>query len=340
MRPLEGSIIVEQQQSGLGRNLAMELARVTEAAALQAGRFMGRKDKAGADQAAVDAMRSVLATIEMEGVVVIGEGEKDEAPMLYVGERVGGAKEPKVDIAVDPVDGTRLLANGMPNSIAVLAVAERGTMFASPEIMYMDKIAVGSEAAGSIDINAPVSENLARVAAAKRRDIPDLTVVILDRPRHEGLIEAVRAAGARIKMITDGDVAGAVMAATPDTGIDMMIGVGGAPEAVVTACALKCLGGDMQCRLWPRNDEERRVAIDQQIDTDRVLGLNDLVASDNVFFAATGITDGELVQGVHYFGDGATTESLVMRSRSGTVRRIRATHQLAKLRQYAPYAFD
>lgn len=329
-----------QDQQGLGRNLAMELARVTEAAALQAGRFMGRKDKEGADQAAVDAMRSVLATIEMEGVVVIGEGEKDEAPMLYVGERVGGAEEPKVDIAVDPVDGTRLLANGMPNSIAVLAVSERGTMFASPDIMYMDKIAVGSEAAGSIDINAPVSENLQRVAAAKRCGIPDLTVVILDRPRHEGLTEAVRKAGARIKMITDGDVAGAVMAATPGTGIDMMIGVGGAPEAVVTACALKCLGGDMQCRLWPRNDDERRIALEQEIDTERVLGLDDLVASDNVFFAATGITDGELVQGVHYFGDGATTESLVMRSRSGTVRRIRATHQLAKLRQYAPYAFD
>ena len=331
---------MEGTQSALGRNLALELARVTEAAALQAGRFMGRKDKEGADQAAVDAMRSVLATIEMEGVVVIGEGEKDEAPMLYVGERVGGADEPKVDIAVDPVDGTRLLANGMPNSIAVLAVSARGTMFASPDIMYMDKIAVGSEAAGSIDINAPVSENLERVAASKRCGIPDLTVVILDRPRHEGLIEAVRAAGARIKMITDGDVAGAVMAATPGTGIDMMIGVGGAPEAVVTACALKCLGGDMQCRLWPRNDDERRVVSEKNIDTEAVLGLDDLVASDNVFFAATGITDGELVQGVHYFGDGATTESLVMRSRSGTVRRIQATHQLAKLRQYAPHAFD
>lgn len=331
---------MEQDRPRLGRNLALELARVTEAAALQAGRYMGRKDKEGADQAAVDAMRSVLATIEMEGIVVIGEGEKDEAPMLYVGERVGGADEPKVDIAVDPVDGTRLLANGMPNSIAVLAVAERGTMFASPDIMYMDKIAVGSEAAGSIDINAPVAENLGRVAAAKRCGIPDLTVVILDRPRHESLIEAVRAAGARIKMITDGDVAGAVMAATPGTGIDMMIGVGGAPEAVVTACALKSLGGDMQCRLWPRNDHERQVARDKSIDIERVLGLDDLVASDNVFFAATGITDGELVQGVHYFGDGATTESLVMRSRSGTVRRIKATHQLAKLRQYAPYAFD
>ncbi len=327
-------------QGGLGRNLALELVRVTEAAALQAGRFMGRKDKEAADQAAVDAMRSVLATIEMEGVVVIGEGEKDEAPMLYIGERLGGASEPKVDIAVDPVDGTRLLAYGMPNSITVLAVSERGTMFASPDIMYMDKIAVGSEAAGRIDINAPVEKNLKHVAEAKRRRVQDLTVVILDRPRHEGLIEAVRAAGARIKMITDGDVAGAVMAATPDTGIDMMIGVGGAPEAVVTACALKCLGGDMQCKLWPRNDQERMVAAEKEIDTNQVLGLDDLVDSDNVFFAATGITDGELLRGVHYFGDGATTESLVMRSRSGTVRRIYATHQLAKLRQYAPYALD
>ncbi len=331
---------MQSTQDGLGRNLALELVRVTEAAALQAGRFMGRKDKEAADQAAVDAMRSVLATIEMEGIVVIGEGEKDEAPMLYVGERVGGASEPKVDIAVDPVDGTRLLAYGMPNSIAVLAVSGRNTMFASPDIMYMDKIAVGSEAAGRIDINAPVEENLKHVAGAKHRRVQDLTVVILDRPRHEGLIEAVRSAGARIKMITDGDVAGAVMAATPDTGIDMMIGVGGAPEAVVTACALKCLGGDMQCKLWPRNDQERMVAAEKKIDTDRVLGLDDLVDSDNVFFAATGITDGELLRGVHYFGDGATTESLVMRSRSGTVRRIYATHQLAKLRQYAPYAFD
>ncbi|HEV2107535.1 MAG TPA: class II fructose-bisphosphatase [Thermomicrobiales bacterium] len=331
---------MQSTQGGLGRNLALELVRVTEAAALQAGRFMGRKDKEAADQAAVDAMRSVLATIEMEGVVVIGEGEKDEAPMLYVGERVGSASEPKVDIAVDPVDGTRLLADGMPNSIAVLAVSGRGTMFASPDIMYMDKIAVGSEAAGQIDINAPAEENLKHVAEAKRRRVQDLTVVILDRPRHEGLIEAVRAAGARIKMITDGDVAGAVMAATPDTGIDMMIGVGGAPEAVVTACALKCLGGDMQCKLWPRNDQERMVAAEKEIDTNQVLGLDDLVNSDNVFFAATGITDGELLRGVHYFGDGATTESLVMRSRSGTVRRIYATHQLAKLRQYAPYALD
>ncbi|MBA2752904.1 MAG: class II fructose-bisphosphatase [Chloroflexia bacterium] len=328
------------QRDTMGRNLALELVRVTEAAALQAGRFMGRKDKEAADQAAVDAMRSVLATIAMDGIVVIGEGEKDEAPMLYIGERVGSASGPRVDIAVDPVDGTRLLANGMPNSLTVIAVAERDTMFSSPDIMYMDKIAVGGDAAGVIDIDVPIAENLARVAAAKRREIRDLTVVVLDRPRHERLIDDVRAAGARIKMITDGDVAGAVMAATAGTGIDMMVGIGGAPEAVVTACALKCLGGDMQCRLWPRNDEERVAVVEKSIDISRVLYLDDLVRSNDVFFAATGITDGELLRGVHYFGDGATTQSLVMRSKSGTVRKIDATHQLAKLRQYAPNDFD
>ena len=324
----------------IDRNLALELVRVTEAAALRAGRWMGRGDKIGADQAAVDAMRSVLGTVPMDGVVVIGEGEKDEAPMLYIGERLGSAEHPRVDIAVDPVDGTRLLANGMPNSIAVLAVSERGTMLASPDIMYMDKIAVGAEAAGVIDIEAPVKDNLARVAAAKGRAIGDLTVVILDRPRHEGLITEVRAAGARIKMITDGDVAGAVMAANPGTGIDLMVGIGGAPEAVVAACALKCLGGDMQCKLWPRNDAERAAVVEKRIDIDRVLRLDDLVASDNVFFAATGITDGELLRGVHYVGDGATTQSLVMRSRSGTIRTVDAIHQLAKLRQYAAFPFD
>ncbi len=324
----------------IDRNLALELVRVTEAAALRAGRWMGRGDKIGADQAAVDAMRSVLGTVPMDGVVVIGEGEKDEAPMLYIGERLGSAEHPRVDIAVDPVDGTRLLANGMPNSIAVLAVSERGTMLASPDIMYMDKIAVGAEAAGVIDIEAPVKDNLARVAAAKGRAIGDLTVVILDRPRHEGLITEVREAGARIKMITDGDVAGAVMAANPGTGIDLMVGIGGAPEAVVAACALKCLGGDMQCKLWPRNDAERAAVVEKRIDIDRVLRLDDLVASDNVFFAATGITDGELLRGVHYVGDGATTQSLVMRSRSGTIRTVDAIHQLAKLRQYAAFPFD
>ena len=324
----------------MDRNLALELVRVTEAAALLAGRWMGRGDKNAADQGAVDAMRAVLNTIQMDGVVVIGEGEKDEAPMLFIGEHLGCADAPKTDIAVDPVDGTRLLANGMPNSVAVLAVAERGSMFASPEVMYMDKIAVGSEAAGRIDITAPVAENLTRIAAAKGRAVTDLTVVILDRPRHDSLIADVRATGARIKMITDGDVAGAVMAASPGTGIDAMVGIGGAPEAVVAACALKCLGGDMQCRLWPRNDAERRIVAERGIDTGRVLGLNDLVGSDNVFFAATGITDGELLRGVHYFGGGATTQSLVMRSKSGTIRRIDATHRLAKLRQWGEVPLD
>jgi fructose-1,6-bisphosphatase II len=295
---------------------------------------MGRGDKVAADQAAVDAMRRLLGTIEMEGVVVIGEGTKDQAPMLYIGEKVGRAKHPKVDIAVDPIDGTRLLSNGMPNSIAVLAVAERGSMYAWEDVAYMDKIAVGADAAGMIDINAPVRVNLQRIAKVKGREIGDLTVVILDRPRHEQLIDDVRTAGARIKMITDGDVAGAVMAATPGTGVDVAMGIGGSPEAVVAACALKCLGGDMQCKLWPRNDEERTVVAEKGIDVSKVFGLGDLVASDNVFFAATGITDGELLRGVHYSGGGATTESLVMRSRTGTVRRISATHVLAKLRGY------
>ena len=324
----------------MDRNLALELVRVTEAAALMAGRWMGRGDKEAVDQAAVDAMRKVLDTIQMSGVVVIGEGQKDEAPMLYIGEEVGCADEPKVDIAVDPVDGTRLLAFGMPNSVTVLAVAERGTMYASPDIMYMDKIAVGPDAAGQIDINDSVASNLERVARAKGKEIGDLTVVILDRPRHEGLIREVREAGARIKMITDGDVAGAVMASMPGTGIDVMMGIGGAPEAVVAACALKCIGGDLQCKLWPRNDEERRIVTERKIDTEKVLQLDDLVSSDNVFFAATGITDGELLRGVHYAGSQATTQSIVMRSKSGTVRTVDATHQLSKLGQFSPIPFD
>ena len=322
------------------RNLALELARVTEAAALMAARHMGRGDKIAADQAAVDAMRSVLGTVDMDGIVVIGEGAKDEAPMLFIGEQVGTGRAPAVDIAVDPIDGTRLLALGMPNAIAVVAVAERGTMLSSPDISYMRKIAVGAEAAGQIDINAPVIENLSRVAAAKGRAVSDLTVVVLDRPRHEQLIEEIRATGARIRLIPDGDVAGAVMAATPGTGIDVLMGIGGAPEAVVAACAIKCVGGDIQCRRYPRNDAEQRIADDQGIDLEQVLFCDDLVASDNVFFAATGITDGELVRGVQYFGDGATTESLVMRSRTGTIRRINASHRLSKLRTLGGLQFD
>jgi fructose-1,6-bisphosphatase II len=327
-------------ETTIGRNLALELVRVTEAAALTAARWMGRGDKEAADQAAVDAMRLVLGSIAMDGVVVIGEGEKDEAPMLYVGERVGGADGPKVDIAVDPIDGTRLLANGMPNSIATVAVAERGALFESPYVMYMEKIAVGPQAAGAIDINDSIEHNLARVAKAKGRQIPDLTVVILDRPRHQQIIEEVRAAGARIKSIPDGDVAGAVMTSMEGTGIDVLLGIGGAPEAVVAACALKCIGGDIQCKLSPRNDQEWQAVREHEIDVNRVLTCDVLAAGDDVFFAATGITDGDLLRGVHFFGDGATTQSVVMRSWSGTVRKIDAVHRLNKLRQYSAFPFD
>jgi fructose-1,6-bisphosphatase II len=322
------------------RNLALELARVTEAAALMAARWMGRGDKNAADQAAVDSMRSVLNSLEMDGVVVIGEGAKDEAPMLYVGEQVGTGAAPHVDIAVDPIDGTRLLSLGMPNAIAVVAVAERGTMLSSPDISYMNKIAVGAEAAKVIDIKAPVRENLRRIAKAKGVAVNDLTVVILDRPRHESLIKEVRKAGARIRMIPDGDVAGAVMAATPGTGLDVLLGIGGAPEAVVAACAMKCLGGEIQCVRQPRNDDELQIAREQGVSLDDVLGTDDLVSSDNVFFAATGITNGELVGGVHFFENGASTSSIVMRSRTGTIRRIEATHRLDKLRTLSGLQFD
>ena len=323
----------------IDRNLALELVRVTEAAAMLAARWMGRGDKNASDQAAVDGMRFMLGTLAMDGVVVIGEGAKDEAPMLYVGEHVGNADSPKVDIAVDPIDGTRLLSLGMPNAIAVVALADRGTMFASPDIMYMEKIAVGRDAADAIDITDDVETNLRRVAKAKHRKVQDLTVVILDRPRHENLVKEVRAAGARIKMITDGDVAGALMT-TMDTGIDVLMGIGGAPEAVIAASALKCSGGSIQTRLWPRNDDERRIAVEKEIDTSRVLLINDLVSGDNVFFSATGITDGELLKGVRFFGGGATTETLVMRSKSGTVRRVAATHQLTKLREISRYSYE
>jgi fructose-1,6-bisphosphatase II len=324
----------------IDRNLALELCRVTEAAAMMAARWMGRGDKEAADQAAVDAMRYVLGKIDMDGIVVIGEGAKDEAPMLYVGERVGTGVDPKVDIAVDPIDGTRLLSLGMPNAISVVAIADRGSMFSSPDIMYMEKIAVGPETAGVIDLNSTPSENLRRMARAKRCEVNDLTVVILDRPRHLDLISEIRAIGARIKMISDGDVAGAVMAATDGTGVDALFGIGGAPEAVVAASAIKCIGGEIQCRLWPRNDQERQIAQEQNIDLRRIYRSDDLVSGSNIFFSATGITDGELLKGVQFFGDGATTHSLVMRSRTGTVRRIEATHHISKLRSFGsiPYA--
>jgi fructose-1,6-bisphosphatase II len=322
------------------RNIAMELVRTTEAAALTTGRWMGRGDRNRADRAAVEAMRLMLNSIRMDGIVVIGEGEKDEAPMLYNGELLGTGDPPQVDIAVDPVEGTRLLALGRPNAIAVVALSERGTIYFPHHIVYMDKIAVGPEAAGVIDINAPVGENLQRIARAKKCDVDDLAVVILDRPRHEQLIGEVRQRGARISLITDGDVAGALNTAIEGTGIDVLMGVGGSPEAVIAACALKCIGGDMQCKLWPRNDRERQLALDEGLDLEQVLSIDDLVSGDDVFFAATGITPGDLLEGIQYSGDGATTHSLSMRSRSGTVRHIHATHRWDKLMKFSNIPYD
>jgi fructose-1,6-bisphosphatase II len=322
------------------RNLAMELVRTTEAAALAAARWMGRGDKNGADGAAVDAMRLVLDTVPMDGVVVIGEGEKDEAPMLFNGERIGDGTPMLTDIAVDPVEGTTLTALGQGGAISVIAVSERGTMFDPGPCVYMEKIAVGPEAAGSIDLNAPVAENIAAVAKAKGSSVRDVTAVILDRPRHEELIAEVRATGARIRLIRDGDVAGGISTAWPDSGADILLGIGGTPEGVITAAALKCMGGEQQGRLWPRNDEERQAAVDAGYDLDRVLTTDDLVAGDNCFFAATGITDGDLLKGVHYDGRGATTQSLVMRSKSGTVRLVNARHRLKKLRDFSAIDFE
>jgi fructose-1,6-bisphosphatase II len=307
------------------RNLSMELVRVTEAGALAAARWLGRGDKERADQAAVDAMRAMLATVQMDGVVVIGEGEKDEAPMLYNGERVGNGQPPLTDIAVDPVDGTTLTAKGQPSALAVIAAAERGSMFDPGACVYMEKIVTGPDAAAGIDLDAPVAENLRRVARAKREDVEELTVVILDRDRHRGLIQEVREAGARIKLIPDGDVAGSIAAAKEGTGIDLLIGIGGTPEGVISACAVKCLGGMIQGRLHPRDERERQAALDAGYDLDRVLTTDDLVAG-HAFFAATGISDGDLLQGVRYHGDRATTQSIVTRSQSGTVRVVTAEH--------------
>jgi fructose-1,6-bisphosphatase II len=322
------------------RNLALELVRVTEAAAMAAGRWVGRGDKNGADGAAVRAMRSLVSTVSMNGVVVIGEGEKDEAPMLFNGERIGDGTGPECDIAVDPIDGTTLTAKGMPNAIAVLAAADRGTMFDPSAVFYMDKLVTGPEAADFVDIDAPVSVNIRRVAKAKRSSPEDVTVVILDRPRHEGLINEVRETGARIKLISDGDVAGSILALNENTGIDLLLGVGGTPEGIISACAVKCLGGTIQGKLWPKDDEERQRAIDAGHDLDRVLTTDDLVSGENVFFVATGITDGELLRGVRYRSETATTASIVMRSKSGTVRRIESVHRLSKLRAYSAIDFD
>ncbi|WP_225837311.1 class II fructose-bisphosphatase [Streptomyces sp. NK08204] len=322
------------------RNLALELVRVTEAAAMAAGRWVGRGDKMGADGAAVRAMRTLVSTVSMNGVVVIGEGEKDEAPMLFNGERVGDGTGPEVDIAVDPIDGTTLTAKGMPNAIAVLAAAERGAMFDPSAVFYMDKLVTGPEAADFVDIDAPVAVNIRRIAKAKRSTPEDVTVVILDRPRHEGLIKEVREAGARIKLISDGDVAGSIYALREGTGVDLLLGIGGTPEGIISACAVKCLGGTIQGKLWPKDDEERQRAIDAGHDLDRVLTTEDLVNGENVFFVATGITDGELLRGVRYRSETATTDSIVMRSKSGTVRRIDSEHRLSKLRAYSAIDFD
>ncbi|GAP48588.1 class II fructose-bisphosphatase [Streptomyces azureus] len=322
------------------RNLALELVRVTEAAAMAAGRWVGRGDKNGADGAAVRAMRTLVSTVSMNGVVVIGEGEKDEAPMLFNGERVGDGTGPECDIAVDPIDGTTLTAKGMTNAIAVLAAAERGSMFDPSAVFYMDKLVTGPEAADFVDINAPVSVNIRRVAKAKRSAPEDVTVVILDRPRHEGIINEIRETGARIRLISDGDVAGSILALREGTGVDLLLGIGGTPEGIISACAVKCLGGTIQGKLWPKDDEERQRAIDAGHDLDRVLTTEDLVTGENVFFVATGITDGELLRGVRYRAETATTDSIVMRSRSGTVRRIDSEHRLSKLRAYSAIDFD
>jgi fructose-1,6-bisphosphatase II len=315
------------------RNIAMELVRTTEAAALGAARWMGRGDKNGSDQAAVDAMRLMLDTVSMDGVIVIGEGEKDEAPMLYNGERVGNGTGPQVDVAVDPIDGTRLLSLGRPGALAVVAVSPRGTMFNPGDVFYMEKIAVGPAAKGRIDLSAPIAWNIEQVAHANDIAVEEVTVVVLDRDRNTEIVDEIRAAGARISFITDGDVAGAVSAALPGRGVDMLLGIGGSPEGVITACALKALGGDMQCRMWARDDHDLETAAAAGIDMDQVLTIDDLVKSDDVFFAATGITAGDLLRGVEYVPGGAHSESLVMRSRSGTVRRIQTDHRWRKLQQ-------
>ena len=317
----------------LVRNLGMDLVRCTEAAALRAARLMGRGDKISADQAAVDAMRYILDSVPMDGVVVIGEGEKDAAPMLYTGEQVGSGEPPMVDVAVDPVEGTTLLAEGMPGAIAVVALAERGSLYSWSGLAYMDKLAVGEAARGAIDINASVADNIKSVAKALKKQPEDITVVVLDRPRHIDLIRQIRDTGARIKMILHGDVSAGVMTAIDDPPADMLMGIGGAPEAVITACALKCLGGEIQCKLWPRNDDERQKLIDSGYDLDRVLTTDDLVSGDDVFVAATGVTSGVFLRGVRVSGAGVETESIVMRSRSGTVRRIAAYHPSEKVRR-------
>src|SRR3954465_1638461 len=335
--PVPDELAVRQEAPD--RNLALELVRVTEAAAMAAGRWVGRGDKNGGDGAAVDAMRALIGTVSMRGVVVIGEGEKDQAPMLYNGEQVGDGNGAECDVAVDPIDGTTLMAKGMPNAIAVMAGADRGAMYDPSAVFYMEKIATGPAAADVVDITAPVGENIRRVAKAKHSSVGDVTVCILDRPRHDTLVREVREAGARIKFITDGDVAGAIAAAREGTGVDLLMGIGGTPEGIIAACALKCMGGGLQGRLWPKDDAERQKAVDAGHDLDRVLSIDDLVSGD-VFFVAPGIPDGGLLRGVQYVAGGCTPQSLVMRSRSGTIRSIESLHSLETLSQYSAVPFD
>jgi fructose-1,6-bisphosphatase II len=326
-------VSLAHEHARVDRNLALELVRVTEAAALAAARMVGRGDKEGADQLAVDAMRHVLESVSMDGVVVIGEGEKDEAPMLYNGEHIGDGSPPQVDVAVDPLEGTRLTALGMPSAISVIALAERGTMFNPGPIVYMEKIAGGPEIADLLDLDRPLPETLGLIAERKKIDIRDVMVVMLDRERHYEAMAQVRDAGARVRLILDGDVSAALLAVSDNSPVDLLWGIGGTPEGVITASAIKCIGGELKGRLWPRNDEERAAAEAAGYDLSRVLSCDDLVRSEDVFFSATGVTDGDVLQGVRYQGDrGATTESLVMRSRSGTVRRVSARHDRAKLR--------
>jgi fructose-1,6-bisphosphatase II len=321
------------------RNLALELVRVTEAGAMAAGRWVGRGDKEGGDGAAVDAMRELVNSVSMRGVVVIGEGEKDNAPMLYNGEEVGNGDGPDCDFAVDPIDGTTLMSKGLPNAISVLAVAERGAMFDPSAVFYMNKIAVGPDAIDAIDITAPIGENVRQVAKAKSLSVSDMTVCILDRPRHEQLIADVRDAGARIRLISDGDVAGAISACRPNSGTDLLAGIGGTPEGIITAAAIRCMGGAIHGQLAPKDDDERQRAIDAGYDLDQILTTEDLVSGENVFFCATGVTDGDLLKGVQYFSGGCTTQSIVMRSKSGTVRMIEAYHRLSKLNEYSAIDF-
>ena len=331
--------MADQVREAPDRNLAMELVRVTEVAALAAARWMGRGDKEGADGAAVDTMRVVLQSVPMDGIVVIGEGEKDEAPMLYNGEKIGDGNPPMTDIAVDPIDGTTLTSLGRGNALSVIAVSPRGTMFDPGPCVYMEKIAVGPDCVGTVDINKSPTENLNAVAEAKGESVRDLTAVILDRDRHSELIAEVRSVGTRIRIIADGDVAGAISTAQEGTGADILFGIGGTPEGVIAAAAIKCMGGEMQTKLWPRNEAERKAAVDAGYELGQVLNQDELVRSDDCFFAATGITDGDLLEGVHYDRRGASTESLVMRSKSGTVRLIRAHHRLEKLQDFASVDF-